>query len=118
MTQVSETTRDIAREFPTVLFPTLTDKQRIAADLLGRCVDRREVMRVIGTRRSTTITEWLAIPEFQDARMAANATYIAELREQKSRIIAASLDLIEQELANAKSRKRVDIAHSVAKTVL
>jgi hypothetical protein len=90
----------------------------IAADMLGRCMDRKLVMQAAGLRRQNTLSDWLREPAFQEAVALANQVYIAELREQKSRIIAASLELIEAELAKANSKKRIDIAHSVIKTVL
>ena len=97
----------------------LTENQRVAAELLGRCHPRRDIYTATGlANRPATISEWLAIPEFQDAVADANRRYIAELRETKSRLLQKSLDLVEAELDKAESKSRLEIAHSIVKSIL
>ena len=106
MTQVAVTTRD------------LSERQAVAADLMGRCVDRKDILKAINSRRRADLSEWLTIPEFQAAVAQANREYIAELREMKSRIIAKSLALVEEEMAKANSKTRVEMAYGIVRSVI
>ena len=96
----------------------MTEQQFVAANLVGRCVERKEILKAAGLRRSATISEWLNIPEFQEAVAQANREYVAELREMKARIIAKSLALVEEEMEKANSKTRVEMAYGIVRSVI
>ena len=104
---------------PTAVQPrTLTEAQTIAANLVGRCFDRKEILKAAGLKRTQTISEWLNIPEFQEVVAQSNREYIAELREAKARIIRESLELVEKALKDAKSKTRVEMAYGIVRSVI
>ena len=86
--------------------------------MVGRCFERKAILKAAGLRRANTISDWLTIPEFQEAVAQANREYIAELREMKSRIIAKSLALVEEEMAKANSKTRVEMAYGIVRSVI
>ena len=95
----------------------LTEAQTIAAEMLGYCYDRALVLKEAKVTRAS-LWNWQQIPEFQEAVQEANRQYIAELREAKNRVVQVALDVVEEELRNKASKNRVDLAHSIVKSIL
>jgi transposase len=97
--------------------PVLKRKQLKAAVLLGQSMSQRDVAKIVRVSE-WTVSMWCKLPDFQDAVMEASRADIAEIRATRNRLIREAQLIVEQELKDKASPKRVEIAREVVRSVL
>lgn len=80
-------------------------------------MSQREVARIVKVSE-WTVSMWCKLPDFQEKVMEANMADIHELRATRNRLIREAQLIVEEELANKESPRRVEIAREVVRSVL
>lgn len=91
----------------------LTPAQRMAAELLGSGMKRRDAAQQVGVHEET-ITKWKRVPAFREAVGEAAETFIADMRLKALDVFSKHLEDGDKRIAQQAAGQVLKLAESLA----